>query len=130
MSSNKLVHSVTANTVSTNSLNVAGHFTMKGVTVISPEESGRVTIQVVSPGVIIAPSGPIGEVTVIFPSQPADGQVVYVSITQPAKAVRFTNGVFANASTLSSPVAAGASITLFFHAATRKWYKLGGGSAV
>ena len=129
MSSQKLVHSLTASAVTTNSLQIGGNFLLKGISVVSPKAGSTVTLGLASPGVIIAPTGSLAAATLVFPSHPQDGQVMYISFSQDVGKLSFTNGKFANTSLLGPSAAAGDSITLFYHEASGKWYKLSGGAA-
>ncbi len=115
-------------TLTTNALDIGGSLSLKGITVVSPASGSSVNISVATPGVIVAPSGGLAEVNLQFPANPVDGQVVFVSFTQDAAKVSFTNGKFANASVLGPAVSAGDSILVFFNGETGKWYKLSGSS--
>ncbi len=129
MSSQKIVQSLTASTVSTSDLNVTGSFVLKGVIIASPKSGTKAVVGAVSPGVIIAPHGPLTDCRIIFPERVTDGQVMFISFTQDCKKCIFSNGNFANKSVLGPVVKAGDSITLFYHGATDKWYKLAGGTS-
>ena len=132
MSSQKIVTSLTAsNVINTSDLNVAGKFVLKGVSVFSPRNSKRVKIPIMSPGMILAPYGPLEEAVFIFPESEivADGTVMYITVLQDIKKVSFTNGNFANMSQLGPYVKAGDSITLFYHKPSDKWYKLAGSNS-
>jgi hypothetical protein len=118
------VTQLNAETVLTNELQITGNFVLKGVVVVTPKSGNRIKIGTVSPGVIIAPNGPLHDVTIIFPEQVSDGQIMFISFTQDVKRVHFTNGNFANKATLGPSVSAGDSITLFYHGDTGKWFKL------
>jgi len=102
---------------------------MEGVAVVTPRNRNVVKVGTISPGVIVAPQSPLDEVTIIFPQSPTDGQIMFLSFTQPINSVHFTNASFANGSLLGPSVKAGDSITLFFNAKTGKWFRLSGGSA-
>jgi hypothetical protein len=128
MSSQKLVHSLTANAVSTNNLQVGGNFNLTGITVVSPKPGSSVTLGLASPGIIVAPAGSLTAATLVFPSHPVNGQVMYISFSQDVGKLTFANGKFANTSLLGPSASAGDSITLFYHADTAKWYKLAGGT--
>lgn len=125
MSANKIVQSVSANTVNTTSLNVSGNFVLKGVTIVTPLSGHKIKVGAIGTGVIIAPTTSLDEVTVLFPQNSVDGQIMFISFTQDVKNVIFANAVFANAS-LMKTAKAGDSITLFFNQESNKWYKLGG----
>lgn len=127
--SRKYIPYVESNLVSTGSLDVSGSLALKGITVVSPQSGTAVKINLVAPGVIVAPSGGLTEATLVFPSQPLDGQIVFISFTQNVGKVIFTNGKFANASTLGPVVSAGDSIVLYYNGDTSKWYKLSGTSS-
>lgn len=129
MSSQKFIHDLTASSVSTSDLNVSGNFVLKGVAVVSPKSGNRIKIGAIAPGIIVAPMGPLEEVTVIFPQKVTDGQVMFISFTQNVKKVSFSNGKFAANSTIGPAVKGGDSITLFYHGASDKWYKLAGGTS-
>lgn len=127
--SQKFVNTLAANALSTSELSINGNFVLRGVAVVSPKSGNKVKIGAIGHGVIVAPNGPLNDVTVIFPEKAIDGQIMFISFTQDVKKVTFTNGNFANKSTLGPVVKAGDSITLFYHEATGKWYKLAGGSS-
>jgi|SRR6478609_1363870 len=120
--------SSSSNAFDVNHLTVGGNLTLKGVAVVNPKVGNKIKIGTIAPGVIVAPKGPLDEVTIIFPSKTTDGQVMFISFTQDVKNVIFTNAKFANGSVLGPTVKAGDSITLFYHGKTDKWYKLSGGS--
>ncbi len=109
-----------------NAIDIGGSLSLKGITVVSPASGSNVKISVAAPGVIVAPSGGLSDVALQFPSNPSDGQVIFVSFTQDAAKVTFTNGKFANASVLGPVVSAGDSILIFYNGETGKWYKLSG----
>src|SRR5690349_16586932 len=119
--SQKFVKELSASTLSTSDLNVNGNFVMKGVVVVSPRSGNKIKIGAIGHGVIVAPNGPLNDVTVVFPEHPKDGQVMFISFTQDVRRVTFANGNFANKSTLGPVVKGGDSITLFFHGQTNKW---------
>lgn len=126
MSAQKLVQSLTASTLATNTLQVGGSFVLKGISIVSPKPGTVVKVGLAAPGVIIAPSGSLTEATLIFPSRPVDGQIMYISFTQDVGKLTFTNGKFANTSLLGPSAKAGDNITLYFDEKTGKWYKLAG----
>jgi len=128
MSSQKVVNTLHATTVATQDMNIAGNLMLKGVAVVSPKDKQKVRIGAIAPGVIVAPNGPLKEVTIIFPVNVGDGQVMFLSFTQDVDNLVFTNAKFANGSTLGPKVKAGDTITLFYHEATNKWFKLAGGN--
>ncbi len=127
--SQKTVHNISATNVeaqnlSANDVRVHENFLLKGIIVVSPKGGNKIQMGAISPGVIVAPSTPLNELTIIFPIHPEDGQVMFLSFTQDIKKVIFVNGNFANQSTLGPTVKAGDSIMLFFHSKTNKWYKV------
>ena len=117
------------NELNVNNLSLGGNLLLKGVAVVNPKTANKVKIGTIAPGVIVAPKAPLDEVTMMFPMNVQDGQVMFLSFTQDVKKVNYTNANFANGSILGPSVQAGDSITLFYHAKTDKWYKLSGGSA-
>lgn len=122
----KYFHNLDAEVLSANNLDVTGSLNLKGITVVSPPSGSSVKLTLSAPGVIVAPSGGLAEVTLEFPAQPEDGQVMFVSFTQDVAKVKFVSGKFANVSTLGPLVSAGDSILLFYNSETGKWYKLSG----
>ena len=106
------------------SLNVGGEFRLKGISLVQPTSGKTITVPIASPGVIVAPTGPMDLVTLIFPKKAQDGTIVFISFTQNIKHVAVVNAQMANKSLTSGPVSAGTSTTLFYHAKTDKWYKL------
>ena len=96
---------------------------MKGLTVSSPPSGSSVKVNLVSPGVIIAPSGPLAEVTLIFPTTATDGQIMSITFTQDVAKLTFTNSNFAHMSVIGPAVHAGDGVTLVFHGETNKWYR-------
>lgn len=119
---------MTSNSFDVKNLAIGGNLILKGVAVVTPKTANKVMIGTIAPGVIVAPSAPLDEVTLMFPKKVNDGQVMFLSFTQDVKKVNFTNAKFANGSLLGPSVKAGDSITLFYNEKTDKWYKLSGGS--
>lgn len=120
---------MSSNDFNVNHLHVSGNMVLKGVAIVSPKPGNKIRIGTVAPGVIIAPSGPLSEVTLLFPKNVADGQVMYLSFTQDVGNLIYSGANFANGSQLGPKVKAGDSITLLYDKKTDKWYKLAGGSA-
>lgn len=130
MSTNRILQSVTAsNSVTTHDLNVSGNVNLKGIKILTPKVASTPTkILIASPGCIIAPSTTLSDLTLIFPSKPNDGQIIYLSFTQDIKKVQFENGNFANKSTLGGNIIAGDTLQLLYNQESNKWYKIGGSS--
>jgi hypothetical protein len=119
---------MTSNSFDVKHLAVGGNLILKGIAVIKPKTANKVKIGTIAPGVIVAPQGPLDEVTLVFPKKVVDGQVMFLSFTQDIKNVLFTNANFANGSLIGPSVKAGDSIALIYNAETNKWYKFSGGS--
>lgn len=98
---------------------------MKGIQVETPANNNETTILLHGGGAIIAPVSPRKKIILAFPRS-ADGHVMFISFTQDIDCVVFTNGNFANQSTIGPQVKAGDSITLFYHQKADKWFKIGG----
>ncbi|RKO94848.1 hypothetical protein BDK51DRAFT_34353 [Blyttiomyces helicus] len=130
MSSQKLVHSISANLVSTKDLNVFGAWVLKGINVVSPTTETYLIVNAAPPGVIIAPTSPLQEVVVKFPQNCADSTIIFVSFTQDVQNVVFSDGKFANKASIGPFVTAGDSITLFYNKSSNKWFKLSGSSSI
>lgn len=97
---------------------------LKNVAVINITTGNRVKIGAISPGLIINSKKAIDDLIVVFPENCEDGQIMFLSFGQNFKRVSFSNGTFANGNVFGTDIKSGDSVTLFFHGATKKWYKL------
>lgn len=106
-------------------LNLGGNLILKGLAVVNPKNQNKVMIGTIAPGVIIAPKQPLDEVTLLFPKNVQDGQVMYLSFTQDVAKIIFSGANFANASTIAK-AKAGDNLALVYHEKSNKWYKFSG----
>lgn len=83
---------LSASTLTTPQANLSGKLSLSGIQYAVPLTGDTVTINATSPGVMIKPADTIATLTVVFPDEPSEGQIIIITSVEEITAITYTLG--------------------------------------